>query len=100
MATDSNSRERGQRKTVTGLVVSDKMDKTITVREERLVKHPLYKKYVRRATKYKAHDEHNTAHEGDLVEIAFDRPLSKTKCWRFVRVVRENKLRAAGGGDA
>jgi small subunit ribosomal protein S17 len=73
---------------VVGHVVSDKMDKTITVEQERLVKHPLYGKYVRRSSIYKAHDESNQAHAGDVVEIAFGRPISKTKTWRLVRVVR------------
>jgi small subunit ribosomal protein S17 len=82
------SRERGKRRTVVGEVVSDKMDKTIKVREQRLVAHPLYGKYVRRDTMYKAHDETNQAHVGDIVEIAFGRPMSKTKNWRLVRVVR------------
>jgi len=76
-------------KTVTGTVVSDKMDKTITVREERMVKHPLYGKYVRRATVYKAHDETNTAELGDRVEILSTRPISKSKHWRLLRVVRK-----------
>ena len=75
-------------RTVTGTVVSDRMDKTITVRDERLVKHPLYGKYVRRSTKYKAHDERNEAREGDRVEILFTRPVSKTKSWRLLRVLR------------
>ena len=78
---------RGTRKTVVGRVVSDKMPKTISVRRDRLVKHPLYGKYVRRWTVYKAHDENNEAKAGDQVEIAQTRPLSKTKCWRLVRVV-------------
>jgi len=76
-------------KTVLGTVVSDKMDKTITVREERLVKHPVYGKYVRRATVYKAHDETNQAEVGDRVEILFTRPLSKSKSWRLLRIVRK-----------
>ncbi len=80
--------ERKSMRTVVGTVVSDKMQKTITVREERLVKHPLYGKYVRRATRYKAHDEANDANEGDLVEIVSTRPLSKTKSYRLLRVVR------------
>ena len=80
--------DRGRRRLVQGKVVSDKMDKTIKIHEERMVKHPLYGKYVRRRTVYKAHDERNEAREGDLVEIAFTRPISKTKCWRLVRVVR------------
>ena len=80
--------ERSKMRTVTGTVVSDKMNKTITVRDERLVKHPLYGKYVRRSTKYKAHDERNEAREGDRVEILFTRPVSKTKSWRLLRVLR------------
>ena len=86
------SSERGMRRVVTGKVVSDKMDKTITVRQERLVKHPLYGKYIRRATTYKAHDENNTARMGDVVEITSSRPVSKTKNWRLVRVVRSDTL--------
>ena len=82
------SNERGKRRVVTGTVVSDKMDKTITVRQERLVKHPLYGKYIRRATKYKAHDERNEAKMGDKVEITFCRPMSKSKTWRLVSVVK------------
>lgn len=86
------SNERGMRRVVTGKVVSDKMDKTITVRQDRLVKHPLYGKYIRRATTYKAHDENNTARMGDVVEISNTRPISKTKTWRLVRVVRSDSL--------
>ena len=80
------------RRVVTGKVVSDKMDKTIAVREERLVKHALYGKYIRRSTTYKAHDENNTAHLGDVVEITACRPLSKTKTWRLVRIVRSDHM--------
>ena len=76
-------------KTVTGTVVSDKMDKTITVREERMVKHPMYGKYVRRSTVYKAHDEANAAELGDRVEILYTRPISKSKHWRLLRVIRK-----------
>ena len=72
-----------------GVVVSDKMDKTIVVRRDVKVKHPLYKKYVRRSTKFVAHDEANQARSGDEVEIVQTRPLSKTKRWRLVRVLRE-----------
>ncbi len=90
MATEQS--KRGMRRVVTGKVVSDKMDKTITVRQERLVKHPLYGKYIRRATSYKAHDENNQARTGDVVEIAYGRPISKTKNWRLVRVVRSDSL--------
>ncbi len=74
-------------RTLTGRVVSDKMDKTITVVVERLVKHPLYGKYIRRSTKLHAHDENNECREGDVVVIQECRPLSKTKSWRLVRIV-------------
>ncbi len=69
-----------------GRVVSDKMDKTITVMVERRVKHPLYKKYIRRSAKLHAHDENNECHIGDTVSIAQTRPLSKTKTWSLVKV--------------
>lgn len=72
---------------VTGKVVSIKMQKTITVAVERLVKHPTYGKYVRRTTKLLAHDENNECQEGDLVEIQECRPLSRRKAWRLARVV-------------
>lgn len=94
------SNERGQKKVVQGTVVSDKMDKTITVRQERTVKHPMYGKYVKRATTYKAHDENNEAGIGDVVEITNSRPISKTKNWRLVRVVRANVLADVEGGEA
>ena len=71
-----------------GIVTSDKMNKTRRVEIPRLIRHPLYGKYVRRSSIYKAHDESNQANAGDLVEIAFGRPVSKTKNWRLVRVVR------------
>ncbi len=74
-------------RTVTGYVVSDRMDKTITVKIERKVPHPLYKKYVRRSTKIHAHDENNECRIGDIVMVQECRPLSKTKSWRLVRVV-------------
>ena len=79
---------RGHRRTVVGVVASDKMDKTITVKHERLVKHPKYGKYMKRAAKYMAHDEEGRAKVGDVVEIVQARPLSKRKAWRLVRVVR------------
>ncbi len=72
---------------VTGRVVSHKMDKTITVLVERQVKHPLYQKYMRRSSKYHAHDEENTCREGDVVAIEQCRPLAKTKNWRLVEVL-------------
>ena len=74
-------------RTLTGRVVSNKMDKTITVAVERLVKHPTYGKYVRRTTKLLAHDENNECNEGDTVAIAQCRPLSRRKSWTLVRVV-------------
>ncbi len=75
-------------RTLVGRVVSNKMDKTVTVKVERRVKHPVYGKYVVRTTKYHAHDETNRVNEGDLVEIAETRPLSKTKTWTVRRVVQ------------
>lgn len=73
--------------TVSGRVTSNKMDKTVTVLIERRVRHPLYKKYVRRSTKVHAHDENNECREGDVVTITQCRPMSKTKAWRVVGVV-------------
>lgn len=77
----------------TGRVVSDKMDKTVTVLVERSVKHPLYGKVMRRSNKFHAHDENNECHEGDLVVIEESRPLSRTKTWRVSKIVE--KARAA-----
>jgi len=74
-------------RTLTGKVVSSKMDKTITVAVERVVKHPTYGKYVRRTTKLFAHDENNECNEGDTVSITQCRPLSRRKSWTLVRVV-------------
>ncbi|MEK7322611.1 MAG: 30S ribosomal protein S17 [Pseudomonadota bacterium] len=74
-------------RTLTGRVVSDKMNKTITVLIERKVPHPVYGKYVRRSTKIHAHDENNECKAGDLVIITQCRPLAKTKAWRLVNVV-------------
>ena len=78
--------EKSVRK-ITGRVVSDKMDKTITVMVERRVKHALYGKYITRSTKLHAHDEKNECNEGDLVAISESRPLSKTKTWTLVEVI-------------
>jgi small subunit ribosomal protein S17 len=78
----------GVKRTLTGRVVSNKMQKTITVAVERLVKHPKYSKYVRRTTKLLAHDENNESREGDLVDIAECRRLSTRKAWRLVRIVK------------
>ena len=77
----------------TGRVVSDKMDKTVTVLVERSVKHPLYGKVMRRSNKFHAHDESNECREGDLVVIEESRPLSRTKTWRVSKIVE--KARAA-----
>jgi small subunit ribosomal protein S17 len=74
-------------KTVTGKVVSNKMDKTAAVLVERLVKHPVYGKYVKRSTKFLVHDENNICNEGDVVTIASCRPISKTKTFRLVEVI-------------
>jgi small subunit ribosomal protein S17 len=74
-------------KTVEGRVVSNKMDKTVTVLVERQVKHALYGKYIRRSTKLHAHDEDNSCNEGDVVRVSECRPMSKTKNWRVVEVV-------------
>ena len=81
--------ERGYRKSARGYVVSDKMDKTVTVLVERKVKHPLYGKYVSRSQKYHAHDEKNEYHPGDLVTIEECRPLSRSKSWMVVRLVEK-----------
>ncbi|HUU70921.1 MAG TPA: 30S ribosomal protein S17 [Planctomycetota bacterium] len=77
-----------KRKTVVGIVTSSKMNKTIVVSSERFVQHPKYRKYIRRGTSYKAHDEKNEAREGDSVRIEEARPTSKTKRWRLVEIVR------------
>jgi len=79
--------ERKRRKTFVGIVESDKMDKTIVVRVERLVKHKIYKKYIKRFTKLKAHDPENACRVGDKVKIMATRPLSKTKRWRLVEIL-------------
>ena len=79
--------ERNLRKTRTGKVVSDKMDKTIVVAVEDHVKHPLYNKIVKRTYKLKAHDENNECHVGDIVKVMETRPLSKDKRWRFVEII-------------
>ncbi len=76
-------------RTLTGVVVSDKMDKTITVQIERRVKHPLYGKYVVRTNKVHVHDEANEASEGDTVQIVETRPISKTVTWNLVRIVNK-----------
>lgn len=79
--------ERGHRRTQTGVVVSDKMEKTVVVRVDRLVKHPLYNKYIKRSVKYKVHDEQNTCKAGDKVLISECRPLSKDKRWTLRQIL-------------
>ncbi len=81
------SAERGKRKTLTGLVVSDKMDKTVVVMVNRLVMHPTYKKYVRKRKKVMAHDEGNECRVGDKVLLIETRPLSRKKRWRVKQVL-------------
>ncbi|HLR87246.1 MAG TPA: 30S ribosomal protein S17 [Wenzhouxiangella sp.] len=81
------SNDDRKQRSLTGKVVSDKMDKTVTVRLERLVKHPLYGKYIRRSSKVHAHDPENDCREGDTVRIEHVRPISKTKTWHVVEVL-------------
>jgi small subunit ribosomal protein S17 len=83
--------ERNERKERIGKVVSNKMQKTITVAVDRKVKHPIYGKFVNRTTKFKAHDESNTAGIGDTVRIMETRPISKDKRWRLIEVVEKAK---------
>lgn len=83
--------DRKLRKTKTGVVSSDKMEKTITVAVERKVKHPIYGKFVKKTTKFHAHDEKNEAKPGDVVRIMETRPLSKTKRWRLVDIIEKAK---------
>ena len=93
MGSDSAARDRGIRKTKVGMVVSDKMDKTVVVKVERLVMHDMYKKYTKRWTSYKAHDEKNEFHVGDKVEIMETRPLSRDKRWRVIRLIERPAIR-------
>jgi len=81
------SEQEQTNRTLQGRVISDKMDKSITVQVERRVKHPIYGKYIRRSTKVHAHDENNECRMGDTVVVEQCRPLSKTKKWRLVKVV-------------
>jgi small subunit ribosomal protein S17 len=84
---------QGKRRTKTGRVISDKMDKTVVVSVERLRRHPIYKRVVRLSSKFKAHDEENAAKIGDTVRIEESRPLSRDKRWRVVEIV------ARGSGE-
>jgi small subunit ribosomal protein S17 len=83
--------ERNLRKERIGIVVSNKMEKTIVVAVKRKVKHPIYGKFVNKTTKFVAHDEKNESSEGDTVRIMETRPLSKTKCWRLVEIIEKVK---------
>jgi small subunit ribosomal protein S17 len=83
--------QRNKRKVRVGTVVSDAMDKTVVVAVERLVRHPLYGRTIRRTKKYKAHDEHNEAKVGDIVEIMECRPLSREKRWRVSKILERAK---------
>ena len=83
--------KRGRRKSKTGSVVSSKMNKSIVVSVERLIKHPLYGKYFRKTSKFMAHDEENQCQVGDTVKIVETRPLSKLKRWRLLEVIKKAK---------
>lgn len=85
---EANS-SRGRRKVRRGIVVSDKMQKTVVVKIERQMLHPMYRKYIKRSKTFFAHDEENTAKIGDKVEIIETRPLSKNKCWRVSSIITE-----------
>lgn len=82
-------KDRGKRRQLVGTVVNDKMDKSVTVQVERLVKHKLYKKYIRRRTKFAAHDENNSCGVGDKVLMTESKPISRTKRWRISRIVEK-----------
>jgi len=83
--------ERGNKRLITGVVISDKMEKTVIVRTERLVKHQVFKKYIRRHVKYKAHDERNECKAGDRVLIIESRPISRDKRWRVREILEKAK---------
>ncbi|MBF8438021.1 30S ribosomal protein S17 [Halanaerobiaceae bacterium Z-7014] len=83
--------QRNERKERIGFVVSNKMDKTVTVAIERRKQHPMYKRVIKRSKKYKAHDENNECNEGDKVRIVETRPLSKTKRWRVTEILEKAK---------
>lgn len=91
MTEQKDTEQTKPHRTVTGRVISDKMNKTIVVQVERKVKHPLYGKYVRRFSKMYAHDEDNTCRIGDLVMIEQSRPLSKTKRWKLVEILKREE---------
>ena len=89
--TPETAKPAANKRTLNGRVVSDKMQKTVTVLVERRMKHPLYGKYVTLSKKYHAHDENGEYHEGDLVEIEECRPLSKTKAWRVTKLLEKSR---------
>ena len=90
-STTTNTVERNLRKTRIGVVSSNKMDKTITVKVERKIKHPIYGKFLKKTTSFHAHDEKNECSIGDTVKIMETRPMSKTKRWRLVEIVEKVK---------
>ena len=92
--------DRGMRRVAIGVVTSDKMNKTRRVEIPRMVKHPRYGKYIKRRTICKIHDENNESHKGDTVEIMETRKLSKTKCWRLVRIIKKGGVAGIPGVDA
>ena len=89
--TENTDDLRGTRRTITGTVTSDKMEKTVVVTVVRRVRDRRFHKFVTRRVKYKAHDEHNTCEVGDLVELVEARPMSKTKRWRVLRTISKSK---------
>ncbi|MBC7944957.1 MAG: 30S ribosomal protein S17 [Burkholderiales bacterium] len=89
---ETTTKETSKGRILTGRVVSDKMNKTVTVVIERTVKHPLYGKVINRSKKYHAHDENNDYHPGDLVVIEECRPLAKTKTWRVTKLIEKARL--------
>lgn len=89
--TDNIQTERGRRQVLAGTVVSDKMDKTVTIKVERTVMHPLYKRFMKKSQKYVAHDETNECNIGDRVVITACRPLSRRKRWRVTEIVERAK---------
>lgn len=91
MSSESQSIERGARKTRVGIVVSDKMDKTISVKFDRVLKHPTYGRVIRRAVKVLAHDERGLAGIGDRVRLMETRPMSRRKHWRLVEIIEKAK---------
>lgn len=98
MSDEANAKQneaRKARRTIVGVVTSDKGDKSITVQVDRMVQHPRFKKYVRKSTKYNAHDEKNEAHVGDRVSIVECRPISKNKSFRLVEILELSRLRQA-----